>query len=319
MTDDDPPSGAAPTMDGPPLALLTVTHESERALKVLLDSVERHLPAAEVVVVDCASLDGSAGVARHRRSVTTRTLDQNIGFGRACNIGLQDVRAPVTLLINPDAELIDDSPLVLAAQSLRTDVPERLLAPLVLSPGGSRQDTVHPIPASPPDLARALVPPAFAPPWARPVLAPWTSPSPRRVGWAVGCALAGRTATLRRLGPFDESIFLYAEDLELCLRAAEQGVETWFWPGARVLHYQTHSSSRAFGGEPFDRLARARHDVVARRLGMRRARLDDASQALTFASRILVKTLLGRTAARERQQLRALFRQLGPVTGPPRG
>ena len=36
---------------------------------------------------------------------------------------------------------------------------------------------------------------------------------------------------------------MYGEDLELGLRAARAGVETWFWPGARVVHHRAHSST----------------------------------------------------------------------------
>ena len=290
-----------------PLALVTVTHESAAELDGLLSSIARYMPDAELVVVDCASADGSAGVARAAGAATI-ALDRNVGFGAACNLGLAQVSAPATLLVNPDVELLDDSPLELAAELLRSD---RLLAPLVLYPDGSRQDTVHPIPASAPDLVRAVLPAALTPGRARVALAPWQAKAPRRVGWAVGCAIAARTATLRRLGPFDESIFLYGEDLELCLRAAAGGVETWFWPAARVRHLGAHSSSKEFGGEPFELKAAARHDAVARRLGPGRARLDDASQAVTFGSRLLAKRALRRSAEREREQLRALLRR-GP-------
>jgi GT2 family glycosyltransferase len=126
------------------------------------------------------------------------------------------------------------------------------------------------------------------------------------VGWAVGCALVARTDTLRTLGPFDDSIFMYGEDLELGLRARRQGIETWLWPSARVVHRRAHSSAAAFGGEPFAVLARARHDVVARRLGRGRAGLDDLAQQLTFASRLALKRMLGRPAVRERRQLAAV-------------
>jgi len=128
------------------------------------------------------------------------------------------------------------------------------------------------------------------------------------VGWAVGCALAARTETFRRLGPFDGTIFMYGEDLELGLRASEHGVETWFWPQARVLHHRAHSSRREFGGEPFELLATGRRDVVARRLGRSRVKLDAVAQAVTFASRIAVKRALGRPVERERRQLSALSR-----------
>jgi GT2 family glycosyltransferase/glycosyltransferase involved in cell wall biosynthesis len=311
-------TSSAPPLGPEALALITVTHNSERELEALLDSVDRHLPGTRVVVVDCASRDGSVAVARGRDQdqdrdrdrdrVVSIALSENVGFGRACNRGLEAVAEPVAVFVNPDVELLDDSLGSLAAEALRADRPDRLLAPLVLSPGGARQDSVHPAPGSAAELLAAVIPPALAPGPAGVALAPWKASAPRRVGWAVGCAVGARTDLLRRLGPFDESIFLYGEDLELGLRAAQDGVETWFWPQARVLHHRAQSSSRAFGGEPFERLAQARHDVVGRRLGRRRRTVDDAAQAVTFASRWTLKRALGRPAERERRQLAALGR-----------
>jgi GT2 family glycosyltransferase len=135
---------------------------------------------------------------------------------------------------------------------------------------------------------------------------PWRSDRPRRVGWAVGCCLAARTETFRRLGPFDDRIFLYGEDLELGLRASDEGVETWFWPAARVLHRRAHATERAFGGEAFELLARQRRKVVELRRGRLRARRDDLLQLLTFADRLALKSVLRRPRERERHQLAAL-------------
>jgi len=290
------------------LALVTVTHDSARELAALLASVEQHLPGTRVVVVDCDSSDASVEIARGHRRVTVVELDRNVGFGRACNRGVAELREPVAALVNPDVELLDDSLSRLASEALRPGRPARLLAPLVLRPDGSRQDSVHPRPGSTADLVRSLVPPALIRGRPGVWLAPWRATSPHRVGWAVGCALVAPTETLRQLGPFDERIFLYGEDLELGLRAAAAGVETWFWPSARILHRGAHATTAAFGGEPFAQLARARHEVVAQRLGSRRARLDDAAQAVTFSSRLALKRALGRDAQRERRQLEALAR-----------
>jgi GT2 family glycosyltransferase len=266
-----------------------------------------------LIVVDSDSSDGSAAAAPPRPWARTIELGANLGFGTACNRGLAEVTGPVTALLNPDVELIDDSLLGLAAEALRQELPPRLLAPLVLNAGGTRQDSVHPVPGSATDRIRALIPPALVP---GPALAPWRSRRPRRVGWAVGAALVARTDTLRALGPFDESIFMYGEDLELGLRAAANGVATWFRPEARVLHHRAHSSAIAFGGEPFELLARARHDAVARQLGPRRAQVDDRAQTLTFASRRTLKRALGRPAERESRQLAAVRSLRGrPVSG----
>jgi N-acetylglucosaminyl-diphospho-decaprenol L-rhamnosyltransferase len=291
----------------PELAIVTVTHNSEHELGKLLASVDRHLPGTRVVVADSGSSDRSVALARGWRGrVTVIELGENVGFGRACNRALSEVVGPVVALLNPDVELIDGSLRDLAAEAARTDRPTRLLAPRVLLPDGTRQDSVHPRPTSAPDLIRALVPPGALPGSLSLALAPWQADEPRHVGWAVGCAVVSSAEALRRLGPFDERIFLYAEDLDLGLRAADAGVQTWFWPSVRVLHAGAHASVPAFGGEPFERLARARHDVVARRLGPRRSRLDDAAQAVTFRSRRRLKRMLGRSGIREQRQLEAL-------------
>jgi GT2 family glycosyltransferase len=293
----------------PAPTLLTVTHNSAGPLEALLRSVQRHLSQAKVIVVDNASTDASLEVAERQSGplqIESLALAENIGFGAACNRGLELVDNRVTALVNPDVELLDDSLLALAAEVSRADAPARLLAPLVLRGDGRREESAHPLPCSAAELVHALVPPAALCDRAAALIAPWRSNRSRPVGWAVGCALVARTSTLRRLGPFDESIFLYGEDLDLCLRARAEGIETWFWPQARVRHHGAHSTAPAFGGEPFERLAAARHDVVARRLGGRAALADDALQALTFASRLALKRALRRGCARERAQLRAL-------------
>jgi GT2 family glycosyltransferase len=283
------------------LTLVTVTHNSAVHLPKLLASVRQHLPNTRVLVVDSGSTDDSAAVAR-AAGADVIELGENVGFGRASNAGVAAVEEGVTVLVNPDVELLDGS---LAA--LATDVrDDQLLAPLVLSPDGSRQDTAQAEPGRAAALAIALVPPAAMPGRIRHAAAPWTYDHPRQVGWAVGCCIVGRTHTLRELGPFDERTFMYGEDLDLCLRAADAGIETWFRPDARVLHHAAHSSEQAFGGEPFELLARRRRAVIGERRGRGRARVDHLLQALTFADRIALKTLTRRPTERERAQLRAL-------------
>ena len=279
------------------LAYVTVTHNSARDLERLL----RSLPAdARVVVVDAASTDDSVAVARAHGA---RVIEgDNAGYGAAANAGVAACDAAVAVVLNPDVELVDDSLDALAAAV----TPDRILVPLVLLPDGSRQDIAHNGPAGWSDLAIALGPPAALPEPLRTKVEPWRAHAPRKVDWPVGACIAGRTDTLRRLGPFDPAIFLYSEDLDLGLRAQAAGIETWFWPQARVIHHQSHATTRAFGGEPYERLARQRHDVVARRLGERTAARDDLLQALTFANRLALKRLLRRPAGREREQLAAV-------------
>ncbi len=309
---------------GAGMALVTVTHNSASAVDRLLWSIERHLPGAHAIVVDSGSSDGSATAARAAAPrATVIELGENVGFGRACNAGLAHVSAPICVLINPDSELVDGSLATLAADLLAPGAPEQILAPAVLSPDGTRQDTAHLDPESRRLWLKALLPTAALPGPLRPLLDPWRSPRPRRVGWAVGACLVAASQTLRRLGPFDERIFLFAEDLDLGLRAADAGVDTIFRPDARVVHQDAHSTGPAFGGEPFELLARQRRAVIGERRGEEAAERDDRIWELTYRDRILLKALTRRSTQRERAQLAALRQvrsepaRLAPV-GPPR-
>jgi len=289
---------------GDGIALVVVSHDSAPELGRLLASAARHLPGARVLVADSGSTDASATVACGAGAQVLE-LGQNVGFGRATNAALAEVHEPVCLLVNPDVELVDASLAALARAA--GSGPERILAPVLLRPDGHREASAHPAPLSPAALALALGPARLLPRALRDRVEPFRTRRPRRVGWAVGACLAARTSTFRRLGPFDPSIFLYAEDLDLGLRAARAGVGTELWPGARVVHLGGASTQRAFGREPVARLVAARRRVLTRRHGPFAARADLAVQALTFANRALLKRILLRPTARERAYLQALL------------
>ena len=303
------PARTPATHHGAGMALVTVTHNSAAAVDTLLRSVEQHLPGAHVIVVDSGSTDGSATAARAAAPrATVVELVDNVGFGRASNTGVDMVEERVCVLINPDVELVDGSLADLGADLLAPGAPERILAPAVLSPDGSRQQTGHLDPDSALLWLKALVPPAALPGPLRSAVDPWRSQRSRPVGWAVGACLVARTETLRRLGPFDERIFLYGEDMDLGLRASDAGVETVFRPDARVVHLDAHSTGPSFGGEPFELLARQRRAVIGERRGEEAAHRDDQIMTATLFNRIALKTLVGRSSARERRQLAALRR-----------
>ena len=226
-------------------------------------------------------------------------LPDNPGFGAANNAGVERASADVTVLLNPDVELLDAG-LSLLAASARAH--QALHAPRLLNADRSVQRSAHPVPGQPSALLHALLPGRLLPV----EYEPHRSRTKRDVGWAIGACLAAPTELLRRLGPFDPGPFLFYEDLDLCLRARAAGIPTVFHPEVTLSHAGAHATEPAFGGEPFELLARRRREVVGARLGARALRRDDAAQGLTFATRATAKRLLGRDGARERVQLAAL-------------
>jgi N-acetylglucosaminyl-diphospho-decaprenol L-rhamnosyltransferase len=231
-------------------------------------------------------------------------LDQNPGFGTANNVGLRHAHGVVTALLNPDVELPDDGLLRLAELARERGA---LFVPRLTGADGRVEKSAHPIPGRAGALRFALLGPALRGRW-RLEAEPWRSERSLTVGWAVAAALVARTDVLRALGPFDPAAFLFYEDLDLCLRAAERGVATVLHPEVVVRHRGGHSTAQAFGGEPFELQARRRREVVETRLGRRSLALDDAAQAVTFLTRSAGRMFLLRSPGRPGAQLAALLR-----------
>jgi GT2 family glycosyltransferase len=284
--------------------IVVVLHDSEAELRVLLRSLERHLAERpQLVVVDSGSRDGGAALAAaHGAELIERP--GNPGFGVASNAGVAHARHDVTVLLNPDCELLDDAPARLAA--LARAHPNALHAPRLLNADDSVQRSAHPLPGTLGALLPAVVHPPLLPRALRERAEPYRAAAPRTVGWAIAACLAARTDTLRRLGPFPAGVHLFAEDMDLCLRARAAGIPTVLHPGLRLRHAGGHATLR--GGERFEAVARRRREAIAAGLGRRALALDDLGQALTFATRAAGHAVLGGDSARPRAQLAALRR-----------
>lgn len=167
------------------------------------------LPAdVAVTVVDNASGDETLAVARAARpDARLLRLPRNIGFGAAANRGIAVGAAPYALLLNPDATPGADAvPALLAAAARYPDA--GLLAPCTRDRTGRiefRRRTPH---------ARFLTNPPDAP------IEPEGDCCAPYVGAA---ALLLRRAAFDAVGGFDERLFLYGEDDDLCLRLSAAG------------------------------------------------------------------------------------------------
>jgi N-acetylglucosaminyl-diphospho-decaprenol L-rhamnosyltransferase len=285
------------------VGIVVVLHDSADDLRRLLDSLTAVAPVPQVVVVDAGSSDDGPQVARDWGAEVIEAGD--VGFGAANNLGVARVAGSVTLLLNPDIVVHDLKVIEKLARHARRE--DALHVPRLLNPGGTVQRSAHPVPGRAGALLPALLHPRALPGPLRLRADPWRAEGDEQpVGWAIAAAIAARTDTLRRLGPFDPAQFLFFEDLDLCLRARAAGVPTILHPDLTLEHRGGHSTGPAYGGEPHELLARRRRDVIRANLGGRALALDDAAQALTFATRAAARAVLRRPAGRERAQLRAL-------------
>src|SRR5262245_32873346 len=93
------------------LSVIIVNFNSAHVLIPCLRSIETHLAnhTHEVCVVDNASADGSASIARQLfPHVNVISHTQNRGFAAGINTGLRNTRGQYVLWLNPDSELLNE-------------------------------------------------------------------------------------------------------------------------------------------------------------------------------------------------------------------
>ena len=235
------------------VSVLVVSHNSASFLPRCLDSVARQ-PAGltiETTVIDNASSDGSAGLARARPDVRVIANPVNRGFAAAVNQGLGATTGRYVLWLNPDAALVDDGLRALVAY-MDAHPTVGIAGPRILNPDGGLQRSARAFPSY--DWAvghrHSLLTRLFPNnPYSRRYLLGDLDPSrPRAVDWVSGAALLHRRALVEGIGGLDETFFMYCEDVDFCLRARRAGWTTAYHPGLVVEHAvagSTRSRSRA--------------------------------------------------------------------------
>ncbi|QGQ20261.1 glycosyltransferase [Cellulomonas sp. JZ18] len=207
--------------------LVTVTYNNAAELRQFWSDVD--LAGARWIVVDNASADGSADVAR-ALGADVVALERNVGFGAANNVGLRVAESEWLAFVNPDVRVDPASFAQLAATSRRYGA---LVAPALRGVDGSVQPNGRGLPYPTAKLAHRGLWPGRA---ARSAYVVPPTTEPVFVAWVMGAAVAGPTAALRRLGGWDERYFIYYEDHDLGLRAWRHGMPVVVDPHAAWTH-----------------------------------------------------------------------------------
>jgi GT2 family glycosyltransferase len=197
-----------------------------------------------VVVVDNDSRDGTAELVRATPGVALIEPHQNLGFAAATNLAIRSGHAPYFLALNPDTRVHPGTLDALLAL-MDSDPSIAICGPRLVREDGSFDHA-----------ARRAFPTALGAlahftrvgrrSGARGSLAQYRAPDVVRgpVDAVSGAFMLMRRSALEELNLFDEGYWLYMEDLDLCYRAAEAGLVTWYEPGVTATHVKGGTSGR---------------------------------------------------------------------------
>lgn len=202
-----------------------------------------------VIVVDNASADRSVSVVRKFYPAARIIVNsENVGFARAVNQAAAEVNTPYLLLLNPDATL-RQSDLDSLANTIRENAMVAIAAPLTIEGSGG-----HPTIAAgmSPNLWRVFTHSTGISrlgskvPFLRGnhMFSSDVQPgSLHDVDWVSGGCMLVRFDVWKELGGLSERWFMYAEDIEFCIRARRAGYRVVVSGSARADHEVGASSS----------------------------------------------------------------------------
>ena len=199
-----------------------------------------------IVVADNASSDGSeeALTAKHPNTQFIQT-GANLGYGGAANRGAQMVDTEFLLVCNPDT-LFDAKAPARLVEALMDQASAGAAGPRVDTPSGDVYPSARTFPSVADSIGHGFLGLVWRNnPWSRRYLMtdrPLDRVQP--VDWISGSCMMLRRSAFDAIQGFDESFFMYAEDVDLCRRRREAGWSTLYAPAARVVHVQGVSSSR---------------------------------------------------------------------------
>ena len=233
------------------LSVIVVTYNNKDLIGECLTSCHRSIQAAglsaETIVVDNASIDGTAAAAnRSQPDVRMIRNEINKGFAAANNQAMARASGDRILFLNPDT-ITSEAAVGSLFQALSESIPRKIgsASPSLQFSDGSFQHSAFRFPT----LASM-------------VLDVWTINhrligsrlngryprhayrEPFEIDYPLGACFMITRFAWDAVGPLDEVFFLYYEEVDWFMRLREAGLRAWCIPEATVTHLAAQSTSR---------------------------------------------------------------------------
>ena len=160
---------------------------------------------------------------------------ENVGFGMANNQGVKQAKGEFLLFLNTDTEVMDDA--IDKLVKFSEDKTKSIVGAKLFNIDGTSQPSCGPF---------YTIPVTFTMLFLKGDQLHITRQSPNKiqeVDWVSGACLLIRKMDFEKLGGFDETIFMYMDEIDLCYRAKEQNMRVLFYPEAQFIHHGAAGSA----------------------------------------------------------------------------
>ncbi|MDI6741578.1 MAG: glycosyltransferase family 2 protein [Smithella sp.] len=230
------------------ICAIIVNYNAGDVLAKAVDSLLSESVVGRIIVIDNDSSDSSMKNIEKINQPESRILcirnSENLGFARACNIGIAaDAGSDYLLFLNPDC-IVEPDALSKMLSCLKSSPGIGMVGPLLLNSDGTEQaGGRRSIPTPWRSFVRAfglskfrrLNPEIFSDFLLHEQPLP---EQPVEVEAISGSCMLVRRDVFKDVGHLDAGYFLHCEDLDWCARLHEKNWKMMFVPDARVTHYK---------------------------------------------------------------------------------
>ena len=217
------------------LSIVIVNYKSKEYLNQCLLSIGKFLldeqvnpEKVELIIVN-NDVDSIERID-HLQNLGVIDIGSNVGYGAGNNVGAKRARGKYVMFLNPDTELVDDT-LIKMIEHIQNNENIGVIGPKIVL--GQDMEPQAWTCGEKSSLKQIL--------FKRNNPKHWQSEENRQVDWVSGTALLVRRDLFEQIGGFDENIFMYFEDQDLCLRIKGLGKKVLFFPAAKILHHDGKS------------------------------------------------------------------------------
>ncbi|MEX1214262.1 glycosyltransferase family 2 protein [Saccharospirillum sp.] len=218
--------------------IVTVNWNAGPQLKNCVDSITKYGGGLvdKIIVVDNGSTDGSEVLVETTPNVTLIRTGENLGFGKACNLGAKHADSNYLLFLNPDAALFEGT-LGKAVNFMQesTNQTVGICGVQLIEESGKVSRSCVRFPTVTGFLAHAVGLDRVVPSLGH-FMAEWDHLADREVDHVIGAFYLVRRGFFEELQGFDERFFVYLEDLDFSYRAHQAGWRSFYLADAQAFH-----------------------------------------------------------------------------------
>lgn len=237
-------------MDRPDISIVIVNWKVKDLLQNCINSILIYKDKynVEIFVVDNDSGDGSVEMIKNDYpEIKLIALDKNIGFGSANNLAIKQARADYIFLLNPDTEITKDF-FNNIFEYVKNNPEIDIIGPKIINDDGSKQASVR---RNPDLFSQVLVLLKLT---NVPILNIFLNHyfyrdfdynKEQSVDQIMGAAMFIKRSVFNKIDAFDEKFFVWFEEVDLCKRAKQFGLNIKYFPGAYITHHGGESFSKS--------------------------------------------------------------------------